>query len=73
MGEMRNTYEMLVEKLVGKTPLRIIRRRWKEDIKMDLKTKRVGMYGLDSLGSGYGPAVGFCEHGTEHSGSMKGG
>jgi len=28
---------------------------------------------LDSSGSGYGRVVGFCEHGNEPSGSIKGG
>jgi hypothetical protein len=28
---------------------------------------------LDSSSKGYGPVVGFCEHGNEHSGSIKGG
>jgi hypothetical protein len=29
--------------------------------------------GLDSSDLGYGPVVGFCEHGNEPSGSVKGG
>jgi hypothetical protein len=33
----------------------------------------VGSCGLDISGSGYGPMVGFCEHGNEISGSIKGG
>jgi hypothetical protein len=32
----------------------------------------VGGCGLTASGSGYGPAVGHCEHGNEPSGSIKG-
>jgi hypothetical protein len=30
---------------------------------------RVGMYGLDSSGSGQEPVVGYCKYGNEPSGS----
>jgi len=33
----------------------------------------VGRCGLDPSGSGYGPVADFCEHGSEPSGSIKGG
>jgi hypothetical protein len=33
----------------------------------------VGTCGADASGSGYRPVVGFCEHGNEPSGSVKGG
>jgi hypothetical protein len=33
--------------------------------------KRMGWYGLDSSGSGYGPLEGSCEHGNKPSGSVK--
>jgi hypothetical protein len=29
--------------------------------------------GVDASASGDGPLAGFCEHGNEHSGSIKGG
>jgi hypothetical protein len=32
----------------------------------------VGSCGLDSSGKGQGPVAGFCEHGTERSGSIDG-
>jgi hypothetical protein len=35
--EMRNAYKILVGKPEGKRPLRRPRRRWKDNIKMDLK------------------------------------
>jgi hypothetical protein len=33
----------------------------------------VEICGLDASGSGQGPVTGSCEHGSEPSGSMKGG
>jgi hypothetical protein len=32
---------------------------------------RMGWYGLDRSGSGYGPVEGSCEHGNELPGSIK--
>jgi hypothetical protein len=37
MGEMRNVYKVLVRKPEGKRPLGRSRRRWEDNIKMDLK------------------------------------
>jgi hypothetical protein len=37
MGEKRNTYRILVGKPEGKRPLGIPRRRWVDNIKMDLR------------------------------------
>jgi hypothetical protein len=37
MGEMRNAYRILVGKPQGKRQLGRPRRRWKDDIRMDLK------------------------------------
>jgi hypothetical protein len=37
MGEMRNAYKTLVGKPVAKEPLRIPRRRWEDNIRMDLR------------------------------------
>jgi hypothetical protein len=36
MGEKRNVYRLLVGKLEGKRPLGRLRRRWIDNIKMDL-------------------------------------
>jgi hypothetical protein len=51
MGEKRNAYGILVGKLEEKIPLGRSRRRWEDNIKMDLKGTGWG-YGLDSSGSG---------------------
>jgi hypothetical protein len=36
MGEMRNVYKILVGKSEGKRPLRGPRRRWEDNIRMNL-------------------------------------
>jgi hypothetical protein len=45
MGETRNAYRILVEKLEGKRPLGRPRRRWVDNIKMDLI--EIGWDGVD--------------------------
>jgi hypothetical protein len=37
MEEMRNAYKILVEKPVGKRPLGNPRRKWEDNIRMDLR------------------------------------
>jgi hypothetical protein len=37
MGKMRNAYNILIEKSEGKRPLGRRRRRWENNIKMDLR------------------------------------
>jgi hypothetical protein len=44
-GEKRNAYRILVGKPEGKRPLGRTRRRWVDNIKMDLR--EIGWYGLD--------------------------
>jgi len=45
LGWDRGTYRVLVGKPEGKKPLGIPRRRWQNNIKMDLK--EIGWYGAD--------------------------
>jgi hypothetical protein len=47
MGEKRNAYRILVGKPEGKTPLGRPRRRWVDNIKMDLR--EIGWDGVDSI------------------------
>jgi hypothetical protein len=46
MGEESNIYRILVGKPDGKRPLGRPRRRWEDNIKMDLR-ERMGWYVLD--------------------------
>jgi hypothetical protein len=43
--EKRNAYRILVEKPEGKTPLGRSRRKWEDNIKMDLR--EIGLGGMD--------------------------
>jgi hypothetical protein len=53
MEETRNAYRILVGKPGRKRPLGRPRRRWMENIKIDLREReRTGWYGLDRSGSG---------------------
>jgi hypothetical protein len=48
MGEGRVVYRILVKKLEGKRPLERPRRRWEDNIKMDLQ--EVGCGGMNWIG-----------------------
>jgi hypothetical protein len=48
MGEKRNVYRLLVGKPEGKRPLGRPRRRWMNNIKMDLL--EIGLNGVDWIG-----------------------
>jgi hypothetical protein len=48
MGEKRNVYKLLVGKPEGKGPLGRPRRRWIDNIKMDLS--EIGLGGVDCIG-----------------------
>jgi hypothetical protein len=71
MGEKWNAYRILVGKPEGKRPLGRPRRRWVENIKIDLKRDRRRCYGLDRSGLGQGPVEGSCEQDNDPSGSIK--
>jgi hypothetical protein len=71
MGERRDAYRALVGKPEGRKPLERPRRRWEDNIKMDLQEVGWGGHGLDQSGSGLGQVVSSCECGYEPSGSIK--
>jgi hypothetical protein len=48
MGEKRNVYRLMVGKLKGKRPLGRSRRRWMDNIKMDLL--EIGLNVVDWIG-----------------------
>jgi hypothetical protein len=50
--EKRNEYRILVRKPEGKRTLERPRRRWVDNIRMDLKRDRMGWCRLDQSGSG---------------------
>jgi hypothetical protein len=50
MMEMSNEYKIVFEKSEGNRPLGRHRRRWEDNIKMELR--ETGFWGLDSSGSG---------------------
>ena len=52
MGEGRGVYNVLVGKPEGKSPLGRPRRRWEDNIVMDLREVAGGCGGLDGVGSG---------------------
>jgi hypothetical protein len=52
MGEKRNVYRLFVGKPEGRRPLGRLRRRWIDNIKMDLFRDRSECCGLDWFGSG---------------------
>jgi hypothetical protein len=70
MGAKRNSYRMLVGKPEGKRPLGRQRRRWLDNIKMDLR--EIGWGGMDWIDLAQDRLVdGSYEHCNEPSASIK--
>jgi hypothetical protein len=71
MGEWRGVYRVLVRRTEGKRPLGRPRRRWEDNINMDLR--EIGIDGSNwiQLAQDRVQWRGFCEHGGEPSGSIK--
>jgi hypothetical protein len=71
MGEKRNAYRILVGNPEGKRPLEGPRRRWVDNIKMDLR--EIGWDGMDwiDLALDRDQRKGSCQHGNEPLGSIK--
>jgi hypothetical protein len=68
-GKMRNAFKILVGKSEENRPIKRPKRRWEDNIKMNLRKK----YWATWIGfmRRQGPVAGFCEHGNEHSRSIK--
>jgi hypothetical protein len=62
MGEVRGAYNILVGRPEGRRPLRRPRRRWKDNIKMDLW--EIGFGDVDWIRLTQ-EGTGSCEHGNE--------
>ena len=52
MGERRGVHRILMGKSERRRPLGRLRRRWEDNIKMDLQGSGMWGYGLDRAGSG---------------------
>jgi len=61
----------LVRKREGKRPLGRPRRRWEDNIIMDLQAVECWGHGLDRSGSGWRQVAGTCECGNKPSVSIK--
>jgi hypothetical protein len=64
---------VVAESYEGRRPLGRPRRRWEDNIKMDLREVGLGGggHGLDQSGLGWGQVASSCECGYEPSGSIK--
>jgi hypothetical protein len=71
MGANRNAYRLLVEKPEGKRPLGRRRRRWVDDIRMDLGEVGWGDVDWIGLAKDRNRWRALCEFGIEPTGSMK--
>ena len=71
MGEERGAYRVLVGKPEGKRPLGRPRRRWVDNIRMDLQEVGCGYVDWIGLAQGIDRWRDACECGNEPSGSIK--
>jgi len=70
MGEGRGVYRVLVGRPEGKRPLGKLRRRWKDNIKMDLRGIGIDVVNWIPLAQD-SPMANFCKNGNEPSGSIR--
>jgi hypothetical protein len=71
MGEVRGAYNILVGRPEGRRPLGRLRRRWEDNIKMDVREIGFGDVDWIHLAQDRGRWRASCEHGDEPSGSIK--
>jgi len=67
--ERRGVYRVLVEKPEGKRPLWRYRRRWEDNIRIDVQ--EVGSGGMEWIELAPDKVADACERGNELSGSVK--
>ena len=72
VGKRRGVYRVMVGKLDGKRPLGRSKRRWEDNIEMDLQEVECGAVDWIELAPGYGQVAGTCDCGNEPSGSIIG-
>jgi hypothetical protein len=70
MWEGRGVYRILVGRPEGKRPLGRPRRRWEDNIKMNLREIRIDVVNWIQLAQD-SPVVGLCEQGNEPSGYIR--
>ena len=70
-GEERGAYRILVWKSVGKRPLERPRRRWVDNIRMDIQEVGCGYMDWIGLVQDRDGVAEACECGNEPSGSVK--
>jgi hypothetical protein len=71
MGEGRGVYRVLVGRLEGKRPLGRPRRRWGDNIKLDLRETGIDGTNWIRLAQDMVQWGGFCDHDNEPSGSIR--
>jgi hypothetical protein len=71
MAKKGNAYKTMVRKPEGKTPLGRPRRKWVDNIKLDLREIGWGGMGWIDLAQDRDQWRACCEHGNEPSGSIK--
>ena len=71
MGEERGVYRVLVGKPEGRRPLGRTRRRWVDNIRMDLQEVGCGYVDWIGLAQDREKVADACECGNEPSGSVK--
>jgi hypothetical protein len=71
MGKGRGTYRFFVGRPEGKRPLGRPRRRWEDNIKMDLRETGIDGANWIQLAQDRVLVAGLCEYGNEPSGYVR--
>jgi hypothetical protein len=71
LGEKRNVYNNSVRKPERMRRLGRPRRRWENNVRMDLRETGWEVVDWIHRAQGQGPMAGCCEHGNEPSGPIK--